>query len=141
MPGRIRHALERFVVFSLTGSVNNFSTSKFEHHNLSSPTGFPRIISFFHFHFLPFIHLNCPPLPLSPALSLSCSFNADEEIIEMSNVNLYLDMTVQFAALKVTREVYEAFHVFARDMLKELNMSESLANPPIKVEIKLEKTN
>ncbi len=81
-------------------------------------------------------------------------FYADKEIIDMSAIKLYLDMTSQskittlelhkllnilflgqFAANKIVQTIHESYQLFAKQILRDNELDEAIADPPIQVSL------
>ncbi|KAH9423986.1 Canalicular multispecific organic anion transporter 1 [Dermatophagoides pteronyssinus] len=57
----------------------------------------------------------------------------DNETLAESFVDLYLDMSSQFHAMKIKEKIYEAFHKFSRHLLAENGYNPDVADSPIRI--------
>ncbi len=82
-------------------------------------------------------------------------YDADKQTIDMSAIKLYLDMTSesnitltlelhkwlnilflgQFAANKIMQTIHESYQLFAKQILRDNEMDEAIADPPIQVSL------
>ncbi|XP_046918383.2 ABC transporter G family member 20-like [Dermatophagoides farinae] len=57
----------------------------------------------------------------------------DNETVAESFVDLYLDMSSQFHAMKIKEKIFEAYHLFSRNLLAENGYNPDVADSPIRI--------